>query len=68
MMPKEKEKTINNIIGDLKQIDNALPSCWGFYATGKATDTSDIDLGIYYSEKDLVILIKERAILLPGYL
>ena len=52
MLPKEKNKTINSIVADLKQIDNvAAVVLGGSYATGNATETSDVDLGIYYSEK-----------------
>jgi len=35
-MPKEKEKTINNIIGDLKQIDNIVAIVLGVLCNWKS--------------------------------
>lgn len=70
MIPKEKERTINSIVDDLKQIDNVVAVVLGgSYATGNATETSDIDLGIYYSEKrpfninDIRSISKKYAVL-----
>jgi hypothetical protein len=53
LLPKEKEQTLNNIVTDLKQTENVLAVVLGgSYATGAASENSDLDLGIYYSEED----------------
>jgi len=52
MLPKEKQETLNDIVTDLKQTDNvAAIVLGGSYSTGDTTETSDMDIGIYYSEK-----------------
>jgi hypothetical protein len=48
-LPPTKRKTLNDIVNNLKSIDNVIAIVLGgSYATGNATDTSDIDIGIYY--------------------
>ena len=48
-LPPIKQETLNHIVNDLKSIDNVIAIVLGgSYATGNATDTSDIDIGIYY--------------------
>jgi hypothetical protein len=52
-LPKEKQDILDNIIADLKTIANVKAIVLGgSYATGTASDTSDLDLGIYYFDKD----------------
>ena len=52
ILPKGKEQTLNEIVTDLKQTDNVIATVLGgSYATGEATKTSDLDIGIYYLEK-----------------
>jgi nucleotidyltransferase-like protein len=52
VLPKEKEQTLNNIVTDLKQSENVLAVVLGgSYAVGEASENSDLDLGIYYSEE-----------------
>ncbi|MBD2701232.1 nucleotidyltransferase domain-containing protein [Spirosoma sp. BT702] len=49
-LPEEKKKLLDNIIYDLKEIDNVKAVVLGgSYAVGTATATSDLDIGIYYS-------------------
>jgi len=50
-LSKEKEELLYNIVNDLKQVDKvAAIVLGGSYAAGEATETSDLDIGIYYSE------------------
>jgi hypothetical protein len=52
ILPKEKKETLNNIVIDLKQTSNVVAVVLGgSYSAGNATETSDMDIGIYYSEK-----------------
>lgn len=47
----EKEKILNEIVADLSRIKNvAAIVLGGSYATGQATEKSDLDIGIYYYE------------------
>ena len=48
-LPHGKQQTLNNIVNNLKAIDNVSAIVLGgSYATGDATETSDIEIGIYY--------------------
>src|SRR5678815_1702481 len=48
-LPNTKQETLNNVVNDLKAVDNVLAIVLGgSYATGNATDASDTDIGIYY--------------------
>ncbi|SHH77839.1 nucleotidyltransferase domain-containing protein [Winogradskyella jejuensis] len=47
----EKEELLNQIIADLRRIENIeAVVLGGSYSTGNATEKSDIDIGLYYSE------------------
>jgi hypothetical protein len=68
-LPKEKEQTVNNIVTDLRQTENVLAVVLGgSYAIGSATENSDLDLGIYYSEErpfnidDIKLIAKKYAV------
>lgn len=51
-MSVEKQNLLDNIIGELKRIDGVKAIVLGgSYATGLATDNSDLDIGIYYCDK-----------------
>ena len=48
-LPNGKQEALQNIVNDLKAIDNVSAIVLGgSYATGNATATSDVDIGIYY--------------------
>jgi hypothetical protein len=52
-LPKEKQGTLDRIILDLKTIANIRAiALGGSYAIGTATDKSDLDIGIYYFDKE----------------
>nr|WP_068888871.1 nucleotidyltransferase domain-containing protein [Pedobacter panaciterrae] len=52
-LPTDKQKTFDNIVTDLKNIDNVMAIVLGgSFATGKATEKSDLDIGIYYKGKE----------------
>jgi Nucleotidyltransferase domain len=52
IFPKEKEQTLKNIVTDLRETENVLAVVLGgSYAVGAASENSDLDLGIYYSEE-----------------
>lgn len=62
-LSKEKEQTLNDIVADLKQASNVVAIVLGgSYATGKASKTSDLDIGIYYSEKNPFYIEDIRSI------
>lgn len=51
-LPKDKQSILNDITKELKNIDNIKAIVLGgSYATGMATDTSDLDIAIYYYEE-----------------
>lgn len=48
-LPKEKQDICNNIVNDLRKIEHiAAIVLGGSYATGHATETSDLDIALYY--------------------
>ncbi|MBS1792794.1 MAG: nucleotidyltransferase domain-containing protein [Acidobacteria bacterium] len=50
-LPVEKEKLLDQIVADLSRVENvAAIVLGGSYATGEATEKSDLDIGIYYFE------------------
>jgi hypothetical protein len=52
-LPEEKQYLLENIINDLKNIHNVRAIVLGgSYATGTATGASDLDIGIYYFDKE----------------
>lgn len=52
-IPADKRKLLEKIVDDLKIIDGVEAIVLGgSYAIGLATEASDLDIGIYYSEKN----------------
>ncbi len=52
-LSKNKQCLLDNITNELKRIDGVKAIVLGgSYAMGMATDLSDLDIGIYYSDKD----------------
>src|SRR6187431_1842351 len=52
-LPEEKQSILDRITKDLKNIDNIKAIVLGgSYATGMATDTSDLDIGVYYFKEE----------------
>ncbi len=52
-LPEEKRELLNNITSDISRLDHVSAIVLGgSYATGMATADSDMDIGIYYAEKD----------------
>jgi predicted nucleotidyltransferase len=50
-LPELKRKTLDNIVNDLKKIDNvAAVVLGGSHCTGMANENSDLDIGIYYHQ------------------
>ena len=50
-LPDKKQKLLNDITNELKQVDGVKAIVLGgSYAIGMATENSDLDIGIYYSE------------------
>jgi hypothetical protein len=51
-LPKHKQELLDNVIVQLKRIAGVKAIVLGgSYATGMATDNSDLDIGIYYSDQ-----------------
>lgn len=52
-LPQNKKETFDNIVTELKKIDNVVAIVLGgSYATGRAAENSDLDIGIYYHEEN----------------
>lgn len=52
-LPNDKQNLLDNITDELKRIDGVKAIVLGgSYATGMATNSSDLDIGIYYSEQN----------------
>ncbi|GAB3517962.1 nucleotidyltransferase domain-containing protein [Emticicia fontis] len=50
ILPLEKQQTLDAIVNDLKVLPHVKAIVLGgSYATGRATDESDLDVGIYYA-------------------
>jgi hypothetical protein len=69
LLPNEKEQTLNKIVTDLKHTENVRAVVLGgSYAVGAASENSDVDLGIYYSEEnpfnidDIKLIAKKYAV------
>lgn len=51
-LPQNKKETFDNIVAELIKLDNVVAVVLGgSFATGRATENSDLDIGIYYNEK-----------------
>ncbi|MCU0392183.1 MAG: nucleotidyltransferase domain-containing protein [Thermoflexibacter sp.] len=62
-IPEDKQNLLDNITAELKLIDGVKAIVLGgSYAVGKATESSDLDIGIYYSEQNPFDIEKIRAI------
>ncbi|HRH41832.1 MAG TPA: nucleotidyltransferase domain-containing protein [Pyrinomonadaceae bacterium] len=62
-LPVEKEQTLNDVVADLRQLENvAAIVLGGSYATGDATERSDLDIGIYYFENSPFDIASIRAV------
>jgi len=62
-LPGAKKKLLDNITGELKLIKEVVAvTLGGSYAVGLATDDSDLDIGIYYSEQAPFDIEKVRFI------
>lgn len=52
-LPEEKQSVLDDVTEELKNIDNIKAIVLGgSYATGMATDSSDLDIGVYYFEEE----------------
>lgn len=52
-LPEEKQQLLDKIVTDLKKIDNIKAIVLGgSYATGNATNASDLDIGVYYFDHE----------------
>jgi len=52
-LPDQKQETLNSIVNDLIKVDGVVAIVLGgSHATGTANETSDLDIGIYYSEQN----------------
>ena len=52
-LPEEKQSILDDFTNELKNIDNIKAIVLGgSYATGMATGTSDLDIGVYYFEEE----------------
>lgn len=50
-LPQNKKETFDNIVAELIKLDNVVAVVLGgSFATGRATENSDLDIGIYYNE------------------
>ena len=62
-LPKHKQNLLDNVINELKQIAGIKAIVLGgSYATGTATDSSDLDIGIYYSDQSPFDLEKIKVV------
>ncbi|HEU5165049.1 MAG TPA: nucleotidyltransferase domain-containing protein [Chitinophagaceae bacterium] len=63
ILPNDKQDILDNATNDLKNIANVRAIVLGgSYATGTATDTSDLDIGIYYFDKEPFAIENIRSI------
>jgi len=62
-LPDEKQRLLDSIIDDLKLIDGVKAIVLGgSYAIGMATESSDLDIGIYYSNSNPFDIEKIRQL------
>lgn len=62
-LPGDKEKLLNDITNELKQVDGVKAIVLGgSFATGMATANSDLDIGIYYSEHNPFDIEKVKTV------
>lgn len=62
-IPDDKQKLLDNITEELKLIDGVKAIVLGgSYAIGSATENSDLDIGIYYSEDNLFDIEKIKKV------
>jgi predicted nucleotidyltransferase len=62
-LSKEKQEVLNNIVNDLKKINGVVAVVLGgSYAAGKATKSSDLDIGIYYAQENPFSITDIKAI------
>jgi predicted nucleotidyltransferase len=62
-IPRAKQSILNNIIDELKSIEGIKAIVLGgSYAMGMATDNSDLDIGIYYSNNKPFEIAKIKLI------
>jgi predicted nucleotidyltransferase len=62
-LPADKQQVLDGITNDLKQVEGVKAIVLGgSYATGMATETSDLDIGIYYAEENPFDIKKIRTI------
>jgi predicted nucleotidyltransferase len=64
-LPEDREKrvTLEGIVNDLQKIKGVLAIVLGgSYAAGAAKKTSDLDIGIYYTQKDPFSIADIKAI------
>lgn len=53
LLPPDKQKTLDKILIDLKEIENIQAIVLGgSYATGRVSSNSDLDIGLYYHENN----------------
>jgi predicted nucleotidyltransferase len=63
-IPKKKQELLEAILSDLAAVTNVQAIVLGgSYATGMATDSSDLDIGIYYFENGVfdILVIQDIA-------
>ena len=62
-LSKAKQNTLDGLVSDLSQVAGVQALVLGgSYAAGTATASSDLDIGIYYSEKDPFSIAEVKAI------